>query len=438
MCAVAVRDLRKVPELERGSLMKRRGMNSRKESVMTPTELEKSGRVFFADLEAEREASDDVGGASAAGGVFPPPTKRGGKVPKGREQQDLNEVELVLTDTGETKTVMVRKPAVGQCAFIDGMRFTIGIETWHRTEKGTLLTDEQIVLECSLMMERIFGYGITKRLSHGRDFYETCYVLGEDLGYMALGGKSQKGTMLIVVHGTGAAAARAGWEQRLHLFLSGQASRPTITRVDLAHDCYDGSYWTCEYADKAYDFGWWTNGGRCPSHEYRGNWKRPDGSGRTLYIGKRKNGKLCRTYEKGKQLGDAASPWVRVEVERHNNDCVIPLAVLLDPSAYFLGSYRALCVIDGQTGGTRIRTERQRVQITFQKCIDNIKTSYGAYLRVMRQCFPSDGEFLDAIQRNDEAWPTRLRTLDETQYGAAMHSGPGFAKPETALFGVFD
>ena len=34
-----------------------------------------------------------------------------------------------------------------------------------------------------------------------------------------------------------------------------------------------------------------------------GNWKRPNGKGRTLYIGCRESGKSCRIYEKGKEQG---------------------------------------------------------------------------------------------------------------------------------------
>ncbi|NMG45551.1 phage replication protein [Aromatoleum toluvorans] len=412
---------------------------------MTPTQLENVCRVtpeeyatFGAALPASAQAQrDGAGSAGATGCGFPPPTKRGGKVPKRRDAQHLNEVKLVLTDSGETKMVMVRKPIDGECAFIDGMRFTVGVETWHRGEKGTLLTDSQVMTECSLMMERVFGFGVTKSLGHGRDFYTSCFVLGEDLGYVCMGGKSQRGTMLIVLHGTGAMAARAGWEGRLFQFLSTVASRPTITRIDLAHDDYEGAYWTCDYADRAFDLGWWKMGGRMPSHEYRGNWKRPDGSGRTLYIGKRKNGKLCRTYEKGKQLGDESSLWVRCEVEVHNNDRVIPLDVLLHPSGYFLGQYDALCVIAPHIEGKRIRTARAVVQITVQACLDNVKKSYGAYIRVLRLALGDVG-LLDAIQRNDDVYPVRLKTPDETMYGKGIHLAPTVsADVESGLFGVF-
>lgn len=363
-------------------------------------------------------------------------SKRGGKVQRSAERQDLNAIKLVITDSGELKTVMVRKPTDGNCAFIDGIRFTVGVETFHRTEKGTLLTDGQIIMEASIALERVFGFGITGALGHGRDFYDQCWTLGEDLGYVAMGGKNQQGTMLVCIHGSGAMSAMNDWETRLYNWLSG-CSRPSITRVDLAHDCFDGSYWNCDYADRAYDHGWWSAGHRAPSHEYRGNWKRPDGSGRTLYIGKRKNGKLCRTYEKGKQLGDQNSEWVRCEVEVHNRDRVIPLDVLLDPSGYFLGQYPALQVIEPEGVAKRIRIAQRATQITVDKCLDNVRRSYGAYIRVLRMVMDDD-VLLDQLQRHDESYPSRLKTTDETRYLVPIHRAPdAIAESEKEHYGVF-
>ena len=63
------------------------------------------------------------------------------------------------------------------------------------------------------------------------------------------------------------------------------------------------------------------------------------GEGKTLYVGNRKNGKLCRVYEKGRQLGNPSSPWVRVEVEFRNKSRVIPWDTLINPGHYLAGAY---------------------------------------------------------------------------------------------------
>lgn len=123
-------------------------------------------------------------------------------------------------------------------------------------------------------------------------------------------------------------------------FLSA-APRAKITRVDLARDFLSGEY-TVDMANTAYDDGEFCSGGRWPSGEHHGNWKRPDGAGRTLYLGKRKSGKFTRIYEKGRQLGDKESPWTRLEVEFKSIDRIVPFDVLLYPGQYLAAAYPAL------------------------------------------------------------------------------------------------
>ncbi|MFW2002610.1 replication initiation factor domain-containing protein [Acinetobacter ursingii] len=92
------------------------------------------------------------------------------------------------------------------------------------------------------------------------------------------------------------------------------ADRPKITRIDYAYDDLEGAIVSPDWADLQDTLGGFQMGGRPPSFQTAGNWKRPDGSGRTAYIGKRESSKYCRIYEKGKQLGDKDSLWTRVEV----------------------------------------------------------------------------------------------------------------------------
>lgn len=409
---------------------------------LSPSELEKLARFtpedFARAAAVQREAVSAKHEPTAPQLPWqrvPPPTNRGGNEFSDWKAQELQSVDLVMRDSGEVVQVSVRKPAHNQVAFIDGLRFTIGVETWHRTEKGVLLTDGQIVTECSNWLEKIFGFGIT-RAGGAKNFYDFAMELGEGCGQVCYGGRNQNETMLIVIHGTGCMVAREGWEQRLFEFLQ-WAARPVITRIDLAHDVFDGSYFNVDYADRAYDFGWWRMGGRMPWHERVGNWKRPDGSGRTLYIGRRKNGKCCRIYEKGRQLGDAGSEWVRVEVELKNDDRIIPFNALLDPSGYFVGAYDALCVIAPMVTPARVATKTNAVQVTMEKCLENIRVSYGAYLRFFRELL-GDQLAMDLIVRYDRGVPDRLIMPTEERFGDPIHSSPTVsASVETALYGVF-
>ncbi|MBI5427315.1 MAG: replication initiation factor domain-containing protein [Nitrospinae bacterium] len=64
-----------------------------------------------------------------------------------------------------------------------------------------------------------------------------------------------------------------------------------ITRVDLYADFFEDEY-TVDRAVKDYQAGLYNSGGRKPSHRYVGPLEASEGSeGRTLYIGRRENGK---------------------------------------------------------------------------------------------------------------------------------------------------
>ncbi|MFX7879297.1 replication initiation factor domain-containing protein, partial [Acinetobacter baumannii] len=63
-------------------------------------------------------------------------------------------------------------------------------------------------------------------------------------------------------------------------------------------------------------------GNRMPNIEHKGNWKRPNGKGRTLMVGARESGKMLRLYEKGRAEGDPNDNWQRAEVEFESIDRV--------------------------------------------------------------------------------------------------------------------
>ncbi|KVC97396.1 phage replication protein [Burkholderia ubonensis] len=329
---------------------------------------------------------------------------------------------MVMTDTGELKTVLVRRPVNEQIAMVDTLRFTVGEETWNRTAGIQLVADDAFVFEASKHLTEIFGFGVTRDLKKSRDFYTNAWELGDNYGHVAFGGASQRGTMLINLNGQGCIAAKAGWESRLYDFLVDTAKRPTITRVDLAHDCMEGEY-TVDQVDGWYDDGLFTCSVNAPHHEYKGDWKKPNGKGRSVYIGLRRNGKLCRAYEKGREQGDAESEWLRVEVEFRNNKRVIPLDVLLDPSSYFVGAYPCLRLLDGARTPEKIEIKRKAAEINVDASLRNIRTSYGKYAFVLRNLL-GDEDFLDAITNQSGEWPERLKVPDFETCATPLHAQP--------------
>lgn len=341
-------------------------------------------------------------GTAAGRPAIPPTVKRG----EHDEAPAQEHVELVLSD-GTVKLVERRTGRNGKVGFIDWLNVTFHEMTAHNLEWGTQISDELIVTVISAKLEEILGFGVTSKCERGRNFYERAYELGEGLGFVCHGG--QRGSVLVMLNGHGLAAARLGWEERLHEFLTTRAVKPKITRCDVAHDCFDGEY-TVDRALADYD----ADAYRCkkapqsPDCEQRGNWRRPNGKGRSFYVGHRTSGKFLRIYEKGKQLGSPASEWVRVECEYKSADRVIPFDILLNPGAYLAGAYPALEWIEAEQ--ERIRTIRETIGVEKERKEAWIHQVCGADLHVLAEMEPGDSpeqRAFNLIQRlrNESKYP---------------------------------
>ena len=123
-----------------------------------------------------------------------------------------------------------------------------------------------------------------------------------------------------------------GWQNRLYDFLK-QSQGVKITRLDLAHDDYDGTYLNIDDLNERESNKEFYYFGKPARVTWYGDWKYLDRDklGRTLQIGCRTSDKLLRAYEKGKQLGDKNSEWVRLEVELKAKHTHIPLMLLSIP-----------------------------------------------------------------------------------------------------------
>lgn len=114
-----------------------------------------------------------------------------------------------------------------------------------------------------------------------------------------------------------------------------------LSRVDLAFDDFDGQIFK-----DIREVNVWAEHGRfeastgrpCETYFYDDHRK---GKGCTVYVGSRGRKMLC-IYEKGKQLKDRESRWIRCELRLWAADCVLPLELLTDPLAYMRGSYGLL------------------------------------------------------------------------------------------------
>jgi len=199
-----------------------------------------------------------------------------------------------------------------------------------------------------------------------------CYVgaATAEIGSLASGGMTQNGRMLFQLSGKGCGMVTdwlglSSWLEDLQV---------TYTRVDLAVDFLNGEN-TVDDCVRMHKEGLFTSSGRSPNTSCAGDWL-DRVRGRTLYIGKAVNGKSLRCYEKGKQLGDLQSPWVRYEVQLGNRDRVIPLDVLTDPSKYFAGAYPALAALVEAAPET-ISTTQTEGHATLGFLLYHLKRCYG-------------------------------------------------------------
>lgn len=244
----------------------------------------------------------------------------------------------------------------------------------------------------SRKLEEILGFGITRKCkSKGNKFYESMYRLGSDdvdYGEVHFGG--QRDTVLIEFKGVGCNLAYAGWEARMKQFLD-EAVRPRITRVDLALDFFDGSY-TPEQALLDHDNGYFDNHNMRPKSETVGSaWRKEDGTGKTFYVGRKKNSRFVRIYEKGRQLGDKESPWVRFEIQFNHGDIEIPFDILTDEGGYFCGAFPICRTFRNMPSEKRFELREKSLNLTFGHKLKHARNAVGKLVNFMSDLgFSSD------------------------------------------------
>jgi len=335
------------------------------------------------------------------GRALPPHCNTGGEV-----------VDLRLAN-GEIKQVTKRVHSLSDICFIDWLHVSCHEDSFKWGKQA--VTDDQVIADVSLVCEAIFGFGITAKRDRGALFYQCSYDLGDKFGLICHGG--QNNTVLIQLNGTGCAAAANGWERRMYDFLN-SADRPTITRVDLAHDDYEGDQFNPDALAQAFDDGLFDVRGHRPHFEQRGNWRNPNGEGRTLYIGKRTSSKFFRGYEKGRQLGDPDSKWMRLEVEFKSCDRIIPHDCLLYPHEYFAGAYPLLSTVCERV--SRILTTQRTVQASYERTKRWLKHQCGAALHAVHQ-IEGDAEKALAVVVREGKTPRGLEVPSFTNTGDFIH-----------------
>lgn len=221
----------------------------------------------------------------------------------------------------------------------------------------------------------------------GKNFYKRSYDVRlpyggqshDRLGFVAIGGN--RDTVFFCLTGTGCSLIDGEGFLRLRNLLEAMGAK--LTRVDLAYDDFEGVRsvdWVMQEWLKGDGFKCW---GKVPSMCQHGNWERPDGSGRTIEVGKRDSSKMLRAYEKGKQLGDPNSTWVRFEVEFKGSDRVLPYEMLTDPGSFLAGAYPCLAWVSGEQSS--IKMVKKAVKVAYGHMKKHARIQVGKFINFMQR-----------------------------------------------------
>lgn len=233
------------------------------------------------------------------------------------------------------------------------------------------------------------------------------------LGSVCVGGEAQAHRWMLQITGRGCEHVK-DWPLIQGLLCALEAK---ITRLDIRLDFHDGEVTIPDVLSRL-DRGEFTVRGRKPTSTVAGDWLAGK-QGRTLYVGKPEHGKVLRVYEKGKQLGDLTSPWVRVEVQFGNRGRVIPLDALTDPDPYFAGAYPALAML--LPVATRTITSRKRASVAdLGLKLFHLRLSYGAVLTRALAAGADEKALVDALRAPAPGDPGAPR-WDEVKADLARH-----------------
>lgn len=293
---------------------------------------------------------------------------------------------------GESTTL--ESQTIESLALIDWLSFTIYSDSSHAT-----LTYLEKYLE-NLFQISPSMWTPAKSGWHG---YKNRINFGQ-FGFVAYGGESQKDTFHVSIAGSGC----KNIDDWSIVRLIGEEENWLIKRLDLAHDDFHAKYIDVDRALQWYEEGLFTSSGRPPKRRLIDDFD--TGEGKTFYVGNRSNGKLLRIYEKGKQLGDKTSPWVRAELELRAKDRVIPWDALTEPETYLSGSFKALSYLSEKQ--SRLKTTQREATTKYETMKRWLRMAGGKALNTMLQVEQGDiSAVFEQIVR--DGYPSRLSDLSD-------------------------
>ncbi|ULU23796.1 replication initiation factor domain-containing protein [Dyella terrae] len=303
--------------------------------------------------------------------------------------------------------------------------FAVGID-WLTATFPLARLEECSVTDLTQVADFIFGGSAMLKVMRptGRkfQFYDNyCVILdreGELAGRICFGGNND--TMQVELTGTG-----CHWVQNWsHVHFQLEILCARITHCDVAVDDFAGVAVGIHQLNDAARSGAFAGQGRPPKTRFEDD--HGHGTGCSVYVGSRNHKQFCG-YEKGKQLKDETSPWVRFEVRfyaKHfgkENEFGelpsrgVPLDILLHPLRFFRGAYEYLadlCERIGLTDATnKLLVVKAKVEATANAMVKWLRTQVGPSLRVIRDALGEDAwEYVDKNVTR-EGRPSRWKSI---------------------------
>lgn len=258
-----------------------------------------------------------------------------------------------------------------------------------------------------IVREWVAFLGITKAEQRSSGMFGYTHSVDLDgCGLIAFGGDHQRGTVLVSISGVGCKRVADFGSVRVW----GESVGARVTRLDIAADDHRGAVLDVASAIRAFRDGAFKLSGRPP--KARLDYDFDSGDGKTLYVGSREGGKLCRVYEKGKAEGVRESKWVRAEVELHAKDRIIPWDAVTDPVRFLAGSFPFFSFLS--LVAERIRTVKRATAVTIEALKRWVRLAAGKSINALAWAYDGDiGAVFDAVRR--EGMPKRLVHLCAAQ-----------------------
>jgi phage replication initiation protein len=324
------------------------------------------------------------------------------------------------------------------------LRFVLEEQGWEGMHEVLRMLDETganaLKIAHAVLCYFFAGCGMTLADEAGKGRFYTSRVgikdaQGNHVGLIEMGGshtirKDNVRTARIELTGDGCrlySAAGSGHAKRwLELQAKLESCAGRITRCDVAADDLDGEY-PVHWAMQLREEGAFDNRGQRPKGRLYDDMG--SGDGKTFYVGTATSEKQLRVYEKGRELGDKESPWVRYEAQfKASNRKELPLDMLRDPAGFLLGAYPVLRFIDAMA--SRIDVTSAAAIATWKSCRRHLRRQYGATLAFICKNTPDDESLARVIRtltspkqpawaskEAAENWPEIVAINNEPQRG---------------------